>query len=213
MTPPRRSDPLWHFFLAALIWLPIWFVIWYNIAPILCQPVIWLSTWTLDLIIPGVISETLGYGRELQFATTITVAAQNAPPGTIAEIVVPVNVLMYSWNLPLLLGLLFAAEDRFFSLSRLSISYVALLPFQTWGVVFDVLKTLTIQAGPEVAEKVGISGWGREAIALGYQFGYLMLPVIAASSIWIALNRPLLTTLLTRHDLPQKPLDPPSDHT
>ena len=212
MTPPRRSDPLWSFFLAALIWLPIWFVIWYSLAPVLCQPIIWLSTWTLDLIIPGIISETLGYGRDLHFATTITVAVQDAPPGTIAEIVVPVNVLIYSWNFPLLLGLLFAAEDRFFSLSRMSISYVALLPFQTWGVVFDVLKTLTIQAGPEVAEKVGIGGWGREAIALGYQFGYLMLPVIAASSIWIALNRPLLATLLTRYDSPQKPPDPPSDH-
>ena len=56
------------------------------------------------------------------------------------------------------------------------------------------------QAGPEAAAQVGLTGWGREAVALGYQFGYLMLPIIAASSLWIALNRPMLDALLADRD-------------
>ena len=61
------------------------------------------------------------------------------------------------------------------------------------------------QAGPEVAAQVGLTGWGREAVALGYQFGSLMLPIIAASSLWIALNRPLLEALLADRDAAEPP--------
>lgn len=199
------SSRLGRFFLAALGWLPVWFFIWYSAAPLLGLPVLWITHLALDLIVPGVISEILGYGKDLQFATTVTVTIPDAPPGAIAEIVVPVNPLIYSWNLPVLLALLFAAEERFFSLSRLVIGYVALLPFHAWGVIFEVLKTLALQAGPEAAAQVGITGWGREAVALGYQFGYLMLPVIAASSLWIALNRPLLNALLADRDAAEPP--------
>ncbi len=199
------SSRLGRFFLAALGWLPVWFFIWYSAAPLLSLPVLWLAQWTLDLLAPGVIREVLGYGADLHFATTVTVTIPDAPPGAIAELVVPVNPLIYSWNLPVLLALLFAAEERFFSLSRLVIGYVALLPFHAWGVVFEVLKALAIQAGPEAAAQVGLTGWEREAVALGYQFGYLMLPVIAASSLWIALNRPLLHALLADRDAAEPP--------
>ncbi len=78
--------------------------------------------------------------------------------------------------------------------------------FTPGGVIFEVLKALAIQAGPEAAAQVGLTGWGREAVALGYQFGYPMLPVIAASSLWIALNRPLLEALLA--DRTQNPPEP-----
>lgn len=192
-----HSNLLLRFVLSALFWLPFWFVIWQYAARVLGLPVVWLSLGALEWIVPGVVSETSGYGKDLLFATTVAVEVPGAPPGAVAEIVVPVNVLAYSWNLPVLLALLFAADERFFSFSRMALGYVALLPFQAWGVVFAVLKTLAIQAGPEAAEQVGITGWEREAVALGYQFGYLMLPAIAASSIWIALNRQLLNALLT----------------
>ena len=134
------------------------------------------------------------------FTAELTPPVQRAFVQPIAELVVPVNILIYSWNLPVLLALLFAADERFFSLSRLVIGYAALLPFHAWGVVFEVLKALAIQAGPEAAAQVGLTGWEREAVALGYQFGYLMLPIIAASSLWIALNRPLLEALLAERD-------------
>ncbi|MFZ1493644.1 MAG: exosortase H-associated membrane protein [Candidatus Competibacter denitrificans] len=198
MVLPKPSSLLGRFFLAALFWLPVWFAIWYYAAPIVGAPVVWLSRWVLDWITPGVISEVLGYGKDLHFATTIPAALpSNAPAGSVAEIVVPVNLLKYSWNLPVLMALLFAADERFFSLGRMVVGYLALLPFQAWGVIFEVLKVLSIQLGPEIAGRVGISPWGREVVALGYQFGYLMLPVIAASSVWMVLNRSLINTLLS----------------
>jgi hypothetical protein len=198
MTPRLvPSSLLGRFFLAALFWLPLWLVIWYQAAPALSQPVVWLSHWALRWLLPAVIGETLGAGKDLHFATTLTLEVPGAPAGAVGELLVPVNVVAYTWNLPLLLALLQAADQRFFSLERMFIGYLALIPFQAWGVVFAVLKTLSIQAGPAIAAQVGIDGWTREAVALGYQFGFLMLPAIAAGSIWIALNRPLLNALLT----------------
>ena len=59
----------------------------------------------------------------------------------------------------------------------------------------------------EAVKKLAFTGWGREVVALGYQFGYLMLPIIAASSLWIALNRPLLDALLAEQDAAEPPPD------
>lgn len=191
------SSLIGRFFLAALFWLPLWLVIWHQAAHLFSAPVVWLAHLVLRLLLPGVMGETLGTGRDLLFATTLGVAVPGAPPGSVGELLVPVNVLSYTWNLPLLLALLQAADQRFFSLERMFVGYLALIPFQAWGLVFVVLKTLAIDMGPEVAAKLGFGGWGREAIALGYQFGFLMLPAIAAGSIWIAMNRPLVNALLT----------------
>ena len=128
---PKSSSLLGRFFLAALFWLPVWFTIWYYAAPVVGSPVVWLAHWVLDLSIPGIISEVLGYGKDLHFATTIPAASPSSTPaGTIAEIVIPVNLLKYSWNLPVLMALLFAADERFFSLGRMVLGYLALLPSQ-----------------------------------------------------------------------------------
>lgn len=203
------SNLIGRFFLAAFFWLALWLVIWAQTAPTLGQPVVWLSHWTLRWLLPGVIGETLGTGKDLHFATTLTVAVPGAPPGTVGELLVPVDVLAYTWNLPLLMALLQAADQRFFSLERMLLGYLALIPFQAWGVVFAVLKGLAIQAGPALAAQVGIEGWAREAVALGYQFGFLMLPAIAAASVWIALSLPLLTALLSE-ETPEAGEDRPS---
>lgn len=43
---------------------------------------------------------------------------------------------------------------------------------------------------------MGYSGWPLEFIALAYQFGYLMLPVISATTIWVGMNRELIQGML-----------------
>ncbi|HBN0183738.1 TPA: hypothetical protein L1L58_004980, partial [Escherichia coli] len=49
--------------------------------------------------------------------------------------------------------------------------------------------------GSDVTTQLDFAPWQMNAIALGYQFGYLMLPFIAAAGIWILMNRELLDTL------------------
>lgn len=192
------SSLLGRFFLLTILWLPVWFAFWYLSASVVLMPAVWLSQWILNLLHPGLIENVEGLARELHFVTGIEVAVPDAPPDAVGQIVVGVNALIYAWNLPVLLALLFAAEERFFSYGRLAIAYFGLLPLHVWGITFDVLKTLTLQSGNEAYAAIGYFGWQLELIGLGYQFGYLMLPVIGATTIWIMMNRRLLVVLLER---------------
>lgn len=192
-----HSDaPLKRFFLAALAWLPVWFVLWYALAPLLCQPVILLATGVLDLL-PSLDARAVGYGKELHMFINVSGITPAGTTGR-AEVVVPVNVLMYCWNLPVVVALLFGADSQFFAVRKALIAYAILLPVQAWGVVFDVLKSLGVAAGETVAQWAGLEGVRLEMVALGYQFGYLMFPVIAAIAIWVAMNRSLINALLER---------------
>ena len=190
------SSLLGRFFLLTVLWLPIWFAFWYFSAGVILMPAVWLSQWILNLLHPGLIENVEGLARELHFVTGIEVAVPDAPPGAVGQIIIGVNALIYAWNLPVLLALLFAADDRFFSYGRLAIAYFGLMPLYVWGISFDVLKTLALQSGAEAHAYLGYTGWQLELIGLGYQFGYLMLPVIGAASLWIAMNRSLLMVLL-----------------
>jgi len=139
-------------------------------------------------------------GANTRFITSLVVpSAQlpNAPAGAVANLVVECNPLIYAWNLPVLVALLLASNQPRTSL-RILLGLAVLLPVHVWGVSFDVLKRAALTSGPAIQEQLALSEWQREAIALGYQFGYLMLPIIASITIWIALNRPFISHLLAK---------------
>lgn len=198
------TSPLARFFLLGLLWLPVWFAIWYFTAPLLSAPAMWLVTLALNGFHPELIDSVERSGHMAVFVTSLQVTVPDAPAGAMGQVILEKNPLIYSWNLPVLVALLFATDDRFFSLGKLLLVYVALLPFQAWGVGFDLLKTLTLDAGPEIARQLGYSGWSLEFIGLAYQFGYLMLPVIGATTIWLAMNQELIQGLL-KQDMTEHP--------
>lgn len=193
--PSESAVPLRRFFLRTLLWLPVCFFVWYNLAHFLIWPLAPLAELVLNLALPGVVEAVQVDRRGLNFLTLLAVTT---PDGRAGMIVLSVNPLVYSYNLPLLAALMIAAGEAHFSWTRLFLSYVVLLPFQLWGVCFDFVKTALFQTGPEVSAQVGITGIGLEAVALGYQFGFLMLPVISATAVWIVMNRRFINSLLVR---------------
>lgn len=196
-------SPLARFLAATFLWLPFWFALWYQLAPLLTLPVAWGSELALNTLHPGLIGGHEGAGQGLSFVTRLAVDVPDAPAGAVAELVVAVNPLIYSWNLPVLMALLFAANQPQTFLRAL-VALAGLLPMHIWGVSLDVLKRLALQSSPELHAQIGYSGWELEAIALGYQFGYLMLPVIGAATLWIALNRPFIARLLEDDRAPRE---------
>lgn len=196
--PFLSNSPLTRFFLLVLLWLPIWFVLWYFTARSLCTPAIWLASLAINVFHPGLLEDYQWAGHLVIFFTDVQVQVPNAPPGAVGQFVLEVNPLSYAWNLPALLALLFATDERFFSVGKLFLVFVLLLPLHAWGIGFDILKVLALQAGPEGAVRLGYSGWSLEFIALAYQFGYLMLPAIGAGSLWLGLNQPMIENLLKK---------------
>ena len=190
------SSLLGRFFLKTFLWLPFWFAIWFALAGPVSVPALWISEFVLNTLHAGLVEQVEGWGRQIRFVSTLVVEAPDGDGLREAQLIAAVNPLIYSWNLPVLLALLFAADNRFFSIVRLIAGCVALFFFHAWGVTFDVLRTLALQGGEDVRQSLGWSGWQLEAIGLAYQFGYLMLPFIGVATLWLLLNKPMLRALV-----------------
>ncbi|HPY40870.1 MAG TPA: hypothetical protein PLM98_10140, partial [Thiolinea sp.] len=68
-------------------------------------------------------------------------------------------------------------------------------PTACFSMFFSVLKLLTFDVGLAFQQQQNLSAWVLDFIALGYQTGTLILPMITPLVIWVALNRDFLMKL------------------
>lgn len=179
------------------LWLLPAFALWYFAAPILAWPLRWLGALGLALTAGDVVRSTEMHGALLAAVTNLR--PENVPLGTVAVMVPEVNTLAYSFGLPLLAALLLAAGEGDWR-KKLALAYVALLPFQAFGAVADVLRQIAVTSGPAVAMQAGYSAVQREIIVFCYQFGTLIVPAVAPAILWVLLDR----RFLERWRLPAK---------
>ena len=183
----RRLSPVARFVLAVLAWLPATFAIWYFAAPILLWPVV--------VLVDGAM--LMGFGDIVrtveQFGSTVAITTSLKPGASVAGgfVSVDVNMLLYSFGLPLFAALTLAAREPH-RLRTLIIGYVVLVPAIAWGVGADFLKNVAITSGPQVASQTGFVAWQREAIAFAFQFGSLILPAVAPAIVWVLTHRMFL---------------------
>ncbi len=195
-------NPLYAFLLKAALWLPLCLALWYWQAEWINWPTAMLSGWILHGLFPWVESVEWSQ-RLLDVVTTLKVDNVPAPDGRIAMMVAEANPLQYSYGLPLFVAL-FIASGQAIRWRRLALGLLLLIPFQTWGVCFDILKQVAITAGAAVADQTGFSAWQREAIALGYQLGFLLLPTLAPIVLWLALSPQFIPMLMLEGALQRK---------
>ena len=187
------SSTVGRFVLRTLGWLPILFAIWYFAAPLLLAPALLIVRALARAGLPDIVGAIEQSGTIATFVTTLR-AGGTSQNGVIT---VDVNLLLYSFGLPLFAALTLAARERAWR-RHLCIGYAALQPFIAWGVLSDFLKNIAITAGPAVASQTGFAGWQREAIAFAFQFGSLILPAVAPAVLWVALHGRFLAALRRR---------------
>jgi hypothetical protein len=179
-----------RFALRTLAFLPVAFVVWYFAAPLLVAPAV--------LLVRGVVR--LGFAdivRTVEQAAALATFVTALRPGSAAAagvVTVDVNLLLYSFGLPLFAALTLAARERAWK-RHLAIGYLALQPFIAWGVLADFLKNVAISAGPIVASQTGFAAWQREAIAFAFQLGSLILPAVAPAVLWVAMHGRFIASL------------------
>jgi hypothetical protein len=180
-------SPLARFILTVLAWLPLSFAVWYFAAPILLWPAALLSEAVTRIGFADLVRTVEQIGSSVAFATTLK-PGQSIAGGIIT---VDVNMLLYSFGLPLFAALTLAArEPRRWR--TLVIGYAVLVPAITWGIVADFLKNVAITAPIQVASQTGFVAWQREAIAFAFQFGSLILPAVAPAIVWVLTHRAFL---------------------
>ena len=190
-----------------LAWLPVCFAVWYFAAPLLTLPVQWLALAVTKLGFGDIIVDVEKAGSVISFVTNLRPAsASTSSDGRAGTVVVESSALLYTYGLPLFAALALAAtglKDGGRLAKVLAIGYVALLPFETWGVVADALKQIAITMGPAISSQTGFSATQREVIAFAYQFGTLILPTVIPAIVWVLTQRTFLEQMsadLARRD-------------
>lgn len=193
------ADTVKAFILKVVLWLPAVFGAWYYMASLLTWPIKSLMhLWVPDLF-PEVIAavEQSGHFLHVVLESMPAQAAGGVPDAAPTRAAFQVNPLIYGYSMPLYTALLLASpgsENQ--KLMRWGTGMLILLPIQAWGVFFDILSKLLFFLGPEIAAAMAFSPAERELSALGYQFGYLILPAVAPLVIWLGLHRDFVATLV-----------------
>ena len=178
-------SPLFTFVGKVFLLLPLCYWGWYSSAEWTTLLVLYFTEPLLQLLFPGLIVgiEPLGYLVEV--IAEVTIPAQNVPMGMVAELPVPVNPLIYSYGLPLVVSLILASPiSPAKSTVAILCSLLAFLGIQIWGISFEALKILFLQTPPELLANNKLATWQCDVIALGYQLGTLILPAVTPLIIW-----------------------------
>ena len=206
-------NPIREFAFKAILWLPLAFVVWFWFAPLWVWPAMLLAKQALLGVWGDLFSAvTLGgeildgggrvvarAGHLVQLSTTVMVSVPAGPngPGGVGVIEPTINPMVYAYSLPLFAGLAMAtplsARRRLF---QFAVSLAVIWASQAFGIVAESLKALAFDAGAEGAAAIARAGLAPNAIALAYQFGYLILPAVVPVALWIGLNRAFIEELV-----------------
>ena len=192
------SQPLRRFILGVTLYLPLTFALWYVSAGLHLAPITWLAGQLLNMLVPDALLWLKLDGHYLVMAANFghdVAGLVVSPPPTNADVLgFRFNPLIYSYSLPLLAALTLAtpSQQRW---QRLAWGAGLLLPTELFSMVFSILKMLTFGVGTAFQTQQGLTQFGVDAIALGYQTGTLLIPMIAPLIIWMALHRDFLQQL------------------
>lgn len=194
--------PLKTLLFLAVLWLPLSFFVWFYFAQLWVTPIASLASTVLQTWLPQVFTGVEQTQHLLSFITTLPVdpaqlAGMDLSQGRPA-VVVDANPMIYGYSIPVLVGLVMATplSNRRRAL-QVCIGLIVLLGVQTFGTVFDVLKSIGLQAGEEGARAIAEAGLSPNMIAFCYQFGYLVLPAITPVILWVMFNQPFIQSLVT----------------
>jgi hypothetical protein len=214
-----KLSPVHEFALKAALWLPLSFVVWFGMAPLWVLPPTVLARKVLLGFWPGLFAalaqggdmldasgRVIGHAGYLLTLTTsvlVTVPGGAAGPGGVGVLEPTLNPMIYAYSLPLFSGLAMATplttRRRFF---EIAVAFIAIWIAQAFGIVAESLKFVAVDAGAEGAAATARAGLSPSAIALAYQFGYLILPAVVPAALWIGLNRSFIERLVGRDGEP-----------
>lgn len=178
-----RAPSLGKFILHTFLWLPPCFAVWYFTAKYHTAVVGRLAQFLLNQFKSGIVSALEQPGLDLVFVTSIKV---QPAPGQTGLLLPEVDPLMYTYGLAFFLALMLAERATWW---KIPVGAALLLPFQSWGIAFDVLSQVGIKLGPEISALAGLDGWRAEFIALAYQLGVLIFPVLIPVILWACFSR------------------------
>jgi hypothetical protein len=178
-----------RFFLRILLWVPVVFLAWYVLVPLLHWPIRWFLSGMALLGLPEFVSSVTQTLHGFEFLTSLS-------PGTLpgqsfkvnATVSAEVDARLYSYGGALMAALTLAAwhPQRW---RNLWYGWLLLLPLQMLAVFAAGMKQILLSSGQAVRDQVAWAPWQLEGIAYMYQFSTLIMPPVTALVVWFVLHR------------------------
>ena len=201
-----RATLIGRFLLIAIVALAALLPLWYWAAPWLATPPIWLAGHAMKLFFPW----ADGFEQHGVVATLLTKVQVRMPHNgveALGELTPEVSYPVYGYGLVLLWAMLIASHTHRWWLKGL-IGSVILVPVQAWGLCFQWLRDVVLLSGPSGAAYLNYSAWAANGVALGYQFGFLILTPVAPIILWLVFNKRFVAALWLEAALHGKPAEP-----
>lgn len=177
----------------AFLWMIFGFMLWYYLSAFHGVPVRLLADEILAHLLGSQYMGIIPNPDQHYLFQVQTQIPFLFPDGSREALGFIINPLIYGFGLPLLFGLVMASGV---SLARkagvLLIGYVCVMLVQVWGVVWQALKMLAFNFGPDAHQLVIDAGISDEVIALCYQLGVLIFPPLAPIILWVLANWKLI---------------------
>ena len=187
-----RLSSVGGFFARTLLLFALALALWWLARDWVVLPAAWVAEHAMQLAFSGWVR---GTERSADTLTLLTRLAMVAPDGRVGEIALDVRLLKYCYGTPLLAALMIASWPRG-GWWKLLLGFVALVPFQAWGMAAEWLLQVALYSGPAPAAQAGFGPVAANVIGAAYQLGFLMFPTLAPVLIWLAFDRKQIATVL-----------------
>ena len=177
----------------AFLWMVFGFMLWYYLSAFHGVPVRLLADEILSRLLGSEFLNIIPNPDHHYLFLVQTNIPFQFPDGSREALGFIVNPLVFGFGLPLLFGLVMASGVSFLrKMGILLIGYVCVMLIQVWGVVWQSLKMLAFNFGPDAHQLVIDAGISDELIALCYQLGVLIFPPLVPIILWVLANWTLI---------------------
>jgi hypothetical protein len=189
MENKQETMRLGELLLLTALWMLFGFMLWYYLSAFHGIPVRVIASQILQLVLGDHFYNIVPNPDHHYLFQVQTHIPFTFPDGSKEALGFIVNPLTYGYGLPLLFGLVMAAETRFWhKLWVLLFGYFVIMLVQVWGVVWQSLKMLAFNFGPQTHQVIMDAGFSDTVIAMAYQLGVLIFPPLAPVILWVLAN-------------------------
>jgi hypothetical protein len=191
-TVPAQDEipTLKGFLLAAILWLPLAFFLWFLLRSFVVYLPIELAAAVLKGWMPTIIERIEQEFTTAVIYTKLPAVGMTPTDGQLMVLSTDVDALLFCYGWAVLVGLIMATPMSWGrTFAQLAIGGLVLVPAQAFGIVGATLLNLGYNMGDNVRMLVEAEGASQYLIAFWYQLGYLILPPVTPVVVWIMMNR------------------------
>ena len=175
-----------YFLLRVCVWLPICFAAWYYLSILWLIPIADTVQFLTAILLPSVVESVHQDGTNIVITTHLLGNVSDRIVDAQGEILVSLHPMKYGFGMPLYSALVFSSTDNDWARAvKWTIGIFFLCTVVLIGVLAELLKVVALDLGDQTELQVGFSADERHAVALWFQFSYLILPMVSPVLIWL----------------------------